>query len=112
MDNEATHYSGRREQGTGSARGAVSHNLDAVESGVDTAIDGAKEVVHEFRGKAQELADTMLDRVNRSWQQQLPRIEAYMDAHPWVVFGGLVLLAYVFSGHQRDQHTMQRITDR
>jgi hypothetical protein len=108
MNTEATNYGGRSERGGGSVRGVVGHNLDAVESGVDTAIDGAKDVVHEFRGKAQEFADAMLDRVNRSWQQQLPRIEAYMDAHPWVVFGGLVLLAYVFSGHQRDQQTMQR----
>jgi hypothetical protein len=83
----------------------VSHNLDAVESGVDTAIDGAKDVVHEFRGKAQELADAMLDRVNDSWQRQRPRVEAYMDAHPWIVFGGLILLAYLFSGNQRNQQT-------
>ena len=106
MDKEATNYGGRSEQGTGSARGAVSDNLDAVESGVDTAIDGAKDVVHEFRGKAQEFADAMLDRVNRSWQRQLPRVEAYMDAHPWVVFGGLVLLAYLFSGHQRGDRSV------
>jgi hypothetical protein len=112
MDNEGTNYGGRSEEGAGSARGAVSHNLDALESGVDTAIDGAKDVVHEFRGKAQEFADAMLERVNRSWQQQLPRIEAYMDAHPWVVFGGLVLLAYVFSEQQRNQQTMQRMNYR
>src|SRR5690242_10835025 len=73
MNNEATNYGGRSERGGGSVRGVVGHNLDAVESGVDTAIDGAKDVVHEFRGKAQEFADAMLDRVNRSWQQQLPR---------------------------------------
>jgi hypothetical protein len=106
MDNASTNYGGRSEPAAGGARGVVTHNLDAVESGVETAIDGAKDVVHEFRGRAQELADAMLDRVNRSWQQQLPRIEAYMDAHPWVVFGGLVLLAYLFSGHQRPGNTI------
>ena len=76
-------------------------NLDAVETGIDSAIDGAKQVVHEFRGKAQEIADAMLDRVNRSWEEQRPRMEAYMNAHPWLVLGGLVLLAYLFSGNQR-----------
>jgi hypothetical protein len=101
MANYETSRSRSSEEGTGSARGVVSENLSAVESGVDTAIDGAKDVVHEFRGKAQELADTLLDRVNRSWQQQRPRIEAYMNAHPWIVFGGLILLAYLFSGNQR-----------
>ena len=94
---------GGSEQGHGQARAVVRQNLDVVESGVDTAIDGAKQVVHELRGKAQEVTDAMLDRVNRSWQDQRPRIEAYMDAHPWVVFAGLVLLAYVFSGNQRRQ---------
>jgi hypothetical protein len=101
MANSSANFGGSREQGAGSAHGVVSHNLDAVESGVDNAIDGAKEVVHEFRGKAQGLADSVLDRVNMSWQQQRPRIESYMNAHPWVVFGGLILLAYLFSSNQR-----------
>ena len=101
MANYATNYGGGGEESTGSSRSLVSENLNAVESGVDTAIDGTKDVVREFRGKAQEVTDAMLDRVNRSWQQQRPRIEAYMNAHPWVVFGGLILLAYFLSGNQR-----------
>ena len=83
------------------ARGVVSQNLDSVESGVDEAIDSAKEAVHEFRGKAEEVADAVLDRVNRSWERQRPRFEAYMTSHPWIVFGGLILLAYLFSAKER-----------
>jgi hypothetical protein len=83
------------------ARGVVSQNLDSVESGVDEAIDSAKETVHEFRGKAEEVADAVLDRVNRSWERQRPRIEGYMTSHPWIVFGGLILLAYLFSAKER-----------
>ena len=83
------------------ARGVVSQNLDSVESGVDEAIDSAKEAVHEFRGKAEEVADAVLDRVNRSWERHRPRIEAYMTSHPWIVFGGLILLAYLFSAKER-----------
>lgn len=112
MASSSMNFSGRSEQGAESARGVVNQNLDAVESGVDTAIDGAKDVVHEFRGKAQDLADSMLDRVNRSWQQQRPRVEAYMNAHPWVVFGGLILLAYIFSANQRSQQSTQSMSYR
>ena len=83
------------------ARGVVSQNLDSVESGVDEAIDSAKEAVHEFRGKAEEVADAVLDRVNKSWERQRLRIEAYMTSHPWIVFGGLILLAYLFSAKER-----------
>ncbi|MDF2459254.1 MAG: hypothetical protein K0S79_1670 [Nitrospira sp.] len=83
------------------ARGVVSENLDSVESGVDVAIDSAKDAVHEFRDKAEEVADAVLGRVNKSWERQRPRIEAYMTSHPWIVFGGLILLAYLFSAKER-----------
>jgi|SRR5690242_5560566 hypothetical protein len=107
MANYSTDVGGRTEPGAEAARGVVNQNLDAVETGVDTAIDGARDVVHEFRGKVQELADALLDRVNDSWEQQRPRIEAYMHAHPWVVFGGLILLAYLVSGNQHGKETMR-----
>ena len=107
MANISTDVGGPRKSGAEGAHGVVDHNLDAVESGVDTAIDGAKGVVHEFRGKVQDLADGLLDRVNQSWEEQRPRVEAYMNAHPWVVFGGLILLAYLFSGNQRPKETMR-----
>ena len=103
---------GGSEPGAETARGVVNHNLDTMESGVDTAIDGAKGVVHEFRGKVQELADALLDQVNTSWEEQRPRVEAYMNAHPWVVFGGLILLAYFLSGNQRNERNTQSMTYR
>ena len=37
-------------------------NLDAIESGIDAAIDGVKQVVHDFREQAQEVMDAILDR--------------------------------------------------
>lgn len=94
-------YGRNRERAGGDAHGVVNRNLDVVESGVDTAIDSTKQVVHELRGKAQEVADGWLDRVNRSWEEQRPRVERYMDAHPWIVLGGLLLLAYLFSASDR-----------
>lgn len=109
MANYSTAEGGRSEAAE-SARGVVNHNLDTVESGVDTAIDGAKGIVHEFRGKVQELADALLDQVNSSWEEQRPRVEAYMNAHPWVVFGGLILLAYFLSANQRNERNAQTMT--
>jgi hypothetical protein len=51
------------------ARGVISQNQGTVESGADVAIDSAKEVVHELRGKAQEVADETLSQVKNSWDQ-------------------------------------------
>jgi hypothetical protein len=83
------------------ARGVVSQNLDSVESGGDVAIDNALDGVHDCRDKAEEVADAVLERGHRSWERQRPRIEAYMTSHPWIVFGGLILLAYMFSAKER-----------
>jgi hypothetical protein len=97
-DYPSNYGQGHQRAGT---RGVVNANLDVLETGADTAIDGAKQIVHEFRARAQEIADAMLDRVNQSWEEQRPRMEAYMNAHPWLVLGGLVLLAYLLSENQR-----------
>ena len=82
------------------AHGVISQNLDTVESGVDIAVETAKEAVHELRGKAQELAGDTVKSVQRTWNKKRPRIERYMEAHPWIVLGGLFLLAYIFSAEQ------------
>jgi hypothetical protein len=105
MATSSADYGRRGKQEAGDARGVVNENLDAVESSVDRAIDSAKDVVHDFRGKAQDVTDAMLARINQSWERQQPRIKAYMDAHPWVVVGGLVLLAYLISEKQRTKET-------
>jgi hypothetical protein len=96
-----TDYHGRTVR---DARGVISQNLDTVESGVDIAIDTAKEAVHEFRGKAQDIAGETVSQMQRTWDKKRPRIERYMDAHPWLVFGALLLLAYIFSGEQKRRH--------
>ena len=106
MTNYFTNYGGNRER-AGEAHGVVSRNLDVVESDVDSAIDSTKQIVHELRGKAQKVADAWLDRVNQSWEEQRPRIERYMDAHPWIVLGGLLLLAYLFSGNERRHQSVK-----
>ena len=103
------------EHGGKGVRAVVRQNLDAIESGIDAVIDGVKQVVHDFREQAQEVMDAILDRMYQSWKEQRPRIDAYMAAHPWVVFGGMVLLAYVFSGNRRMNDTVhyqrERIDD-
>jgi hypothetical protein len=85
------------------ARGVISQNLDTVESGVDLAIEAAKEAVHELRGKAEDVTDETVGRVQKLWDRERPRIERYMDTHPWVVIGALVLLAYLFSGERKGE---------
>lgn len=64
-----------------------------MESEIDRAI-------HELRGKAQEVADQVMTRVKKSWDQKRPQIETYMESHPWIVFGALLLVAYLFSETQ------------
>lgn len=82
------------------AGGVISQNLDTVETGVDLAIDTAKEAVHELRDKAQDVAGETLKSIQRTWDKKRPRIERYMDTHPWFVLGALLLLAYFFSGER------------
>ncbi|HEX6950485.1 MAG TPA: hypothetical protein VF127_12870 [Nitrospira sp.] len=50
------------EHGGEGTRALVRQTLDAVESGIDAAIDGVKQVVHDFREQAQEVMDAILDR--------------------------------------------------
>jgi ElaB/YqjD/DUF883 family membrane-anchored ribosome-binding protein len=69
-----------------------------VESGVDSAIESTKQVVRELRGKAQEVADAWVDRQNQSWEEQRPRIERYMDAHPWIVLEGAAVVGLFIFG--------------
>jgi hypothetical protein len=89
------------------ARGVISQNLDTVESGVDIAIETAKEAVHELRDTAQEVAGKTVGDMQRTWDKKRPRIERYMETHPWVVFGALLFLAYLFSG----ERTRERIAE-
>jgi hypothetical protein len=85
------------------ARGVIDQNLDTVESGVDIAIETAKDAVHELRDKAQEVAGKTVGDMQRTWDKKRPRIERYMETHPWVVFGALLFLAYLFSGERTGQ---------
>jgi hypothetical protein len=99
-----TDYRGRTVR---NARGVISQNLDTVESGVDIAIDTAKDAVHELRDTAQEVAGKTIGDMQRTWDKKRPRIERYMETHPWVVFGALLFLAYLFSG----ERTRERIAE-
>jgi hypothetical protein len=86
---QQTDYRGRTVR---DARGVISQNLDTVESGVDIAIDTAKEAVHEFRGKAQEIAGETVSQMQRTWNKKRPKIERHMDTHL-----GLCLERFFFS---------------
>ena len=90
------------------AQGVISQNLDTVESGVDIAIETAKEAVHELRGKAQDVASETVRSMQRTWDKKRPRIETYMESHPWMVFGALLLLAYVFSAERKEESLKSR----
>jgi ElaB/YqjD/DUF883 family membrane-anchored ribosome-binding protein len=94
-------HSNTEDQLVGTAKDVMNQNLDRVESGVDTAIDSTKEAVHELRNEAEEVVDRTLNRVKGAWEGRRPSVEQYMDSHPWVVIGGLLLLAYLFSRAQR-----------
>ena len=93
------------------AQGVISQNLDTVESGVDIAIETAKEAVHELRerqsmncvGKHRMSLGETVRSVQRSWDKKRPRIKRYMESHPWIVFGALLLLAYLFSSERKDE---------
>lgn len=82
----------------GTAQGLVAHNLEAVEAGVDTAIEG---VVHGVRSEAEEAVEFALNRVKGTWEHQRPKIEEYMASHPWIVLGSLLVIGYLLSGAQR-----------
>jgi hypothetical protein len=88
----------KEEDLVGAAQGAVTQNLDAVESKVDTVIADA---VHEVRSEAEQVVDQTLTRFKGTWEQQRPKIEEFMATHPWMVLGGLLLLGYFFAGTQR-----------
>jgi hypothetical protein len=70
---------------------------------VDIAIDTAKEAVHELREKAQDIAGDTVRQVEKTWHKKRPQIHRYMDNHPWLVFGGLLLLAFIFSSDRRQE---------
>jgi len=88
------------DQLVGTAKDVMSQNLDKVEAGVDTAIDSTKQAVHALRSEAQEVVDRTLNRVKGAWEGRRPSVEQYMDSHPWVVIGGLLIVAYLFSRAQ------------
>ena len=89
------------DQLVGTAKDVMNQNLDRVETGVDTAIDSTKQAVHELRNEAQDVVDRTLNRVKGAWEERRPRVEEYMDSHPWVVIAGLLLVAYLFSRTQQ-----------
>lgn len=75
--------------------GVGRQNVEAIEAGVDTAMDQTKEAVPQLGNQVQEAVDHTVNRLEWSWEKQRPKIEAYMATHPWVVLGGLVLAGYL-----------------
>ena len=81
-----------------SVHGVVDQQLDTLETNVDTALENT---VHELRHQTQKVGDQILNRWKQYWDEQSPKIEAYIASHPWQVLGGLVILGYLFSSTQR-----------
>ena len=73
------------------------------ESGIDIAIETAREALHELREKAQDVAGETVRTAQRTCDKKRPMIERYMESHPWIVFGALLLLAYLLSSERKDE---------
>jgi hypothetical protein len=97
----------------GSAQTVVGETLDTLESELDTATENT---VHELRSQTQKIADPALNRLTQCVDEKIPKLEAYMASHPWVVLGGLLLVGYWFSfkggdppaDHQRTHSSRDR----
>lgn len=91
----------------GAAKTVANESLNTVEATMDSAIDSTKEAVHELRNEAMEAVNKTVDRtvgrVNETFEQQRPRVEQYIASHPWIMLGGLLVLAYLFTGRRYSQ---------
>lgn len=87
----------------GSVHAVVGETLDTLESELDTATEST---VHELRSQTQKIADLALNRLAQYVDEKIPKLEAYMASHPWVVLGGLLLVGYSLSqgGHPPADH--------
>jgi hypothetical protein len=83
-----------------SAQQVVDQELDAVEGGVDNAIDSTKDVVHELRNGAEDIIDRAFGRFKELWENQQPKVEEFVASHPWLVLGGFLLVGYLIAGRQ------------
>lgn len=82
---------------SGAAQAVVEHNVATLEAGVDTAMQHTKEAIRQLGDKAEEAVDHAFNHL----EQQRPKIEQYIAAHPWLILGGLVVAGYLISGIQR-----------
>ena len=85
------------------AKGVLRKNLDAVEGSVDTVIDKAKTKLHELRHEAEEVSEHALGRFEHSWEDSLTQINKYLASRPWLVFGALGAIAFIFSQRNREK---------
>jgi ElaB/YqjD/DUF883 family membrane-anchored ribosome-binding protein len=86
-----------------SAQQVVDQELDAVEGGVDNAIDSTKDAVHELRNEAEDIIDRAFGRFKELWQDQQPKVEKYIASHPWLALGAFLLVGYLIAGRQRNR---------
>jgi ElaB/YqjD/DUF883 family membrane-anchored ribosome-binding protein len=79
--------------------------LNTVEAAVSSAIDSTKDVVHELRNDAMEAVNQTVDQtvgsVKETVEQQRPRFEQYIEEHPWIMLGGLVI-GWYFQARRRE----------
>lgn len=99
MDNDRT-----SDKLAGAAKTVADEGMNTVETAVNTAIDSTKDAVHELRNDAMEAVNQTVDQtvgsVKETLEQQRPRFEQYIAAHPWIMLGGLVILWYLLSGRR------------
>lgn len=99
MDNDRT-----SDKLAGAAKTVADEGMNTVETAVNPAIDSTKDAVHELRNDAMEAVNQTVDQtvgsVKETLEQQRPRFEQYIAAHPWIMLGGLVILWYLLSGRR------------
>lgn len=97
MDNDRT-----TDKLAGAAKTVADEGLNTVEAAVNSAINSTKDAVHELRSDAVEAVNQTVDQtvgsVKETLEQQRPRFEQYIAAHPWIMLGGLLILGYLLTG--------------
>jgi hypothetical protein len=80
----------------------VDQELDAVEGGVDNAIDSTKDAVHELRKEAEDIIDRAFGRFKELWQDQQRQVEKCIASHPRLALEGFLLVGYLIAGRRRN----------
>ena len=81
----------------GETRTSIDQQLNEIEGAV---AEEAKVAVHKIRDQAQQTADQLVEHVGGFWEQAQRTLEAQARQHPWLIFGGLLLVWYLLARRQ------------